>query len=117
LVSTTILKKLILISLFFASPSVYLVWMNLTYLDGLDTHLRSEASGLCLAAFSITIPYVGKFLKGAGPVERPALPEGNKQIFAMSESLSDRDREDLAWGTFVLLKNTNTVSVVCLRLP
>ncbi|KAI3925767.1 hypothetical protein MKX01_003326 [Papaver californicum] len=26
------------------------------------------------------LPYVGKFLKGAAPVERPALPEGNKQI-------------------------------------
>ncbi|KAI3876175.1 hypothetical protein MKW98_029127 [Papaver atlanticum] len=76
------------------------------------SQLRSEALGLCLAAFSITIPYVGKFLKGAAPVERPALLEGNKQIFAMSESLSDRDREDLAWGTFVLLKNTNTVSVL-----
>ncbi|KAI3945628.1 hypothetical protein MKW92_003938 [Papaver armeniacum] len=77
-----------------------------------SSQLRSEALGLCLAAFSITIPYVGKFLKGAAPVERPALPEGNKQIFAMSESLSERDREDLAWGTFVLLKNTNTVSVL-----
>ncbi|MCL7031849.1 hypothetical protein MKW94_009348 [Papaver nudicaule] len=76
------------------------------------SQLRSEALGLCLAAFSVTIPYLGKFLKGAAPVERPPLPEGSKQIFAMSESLSDREKEDLAWGTFVLLKNTNTVSVL-----
>ncbi|KAI3985436.1 hypothetical protein MKX01_033750, partial [Papaver californicum] len=52
------------------------------------------------------------YSQGAAPVERPALPEGNKHIFAMSESLSDRDREDLAWETCFLLKNTNIVSLI-----
>ncbi|OVA14166.1 Membrane bound O-acyl transferase [Macleaya cordata] len=74
--------------------------------------LRSEALGLCLAAFSITIPYLGRFLKGAALVERPTLPEGNRQIFVMSEHLLDTHKEDLAWGTYVLLKNTNTISVL-----
>ncbi|XP_042505387.1 protein COFACTOR ASSEMBLY OF COMPLEX C SUBUNIT B CCB2, chloroplastic-like isoform X2 [Macadamia integrifolia] len=73
---------------------------------------RSEALGVSLAAFSVALPYFGKFLKGATPVDQAALPEGNKQIFIMSESLSDIQKEDLAWATYILLRNTNTMSVL-----
>ncbi|XP_058104774.1 protein COFACTOR ASSEMBLY OF COMPLEX C SUBUNIT B CCB2, chloroplastic isoform X2 [Magnolia sinica] len=74
--------------------------------------LRSEALGLCLAAFSISLPFLGRFLKGANPVDRSTLPEGNRQIFVMPENLSDTEKEDLAWVSYVLLRNTNTMSVL-----
>lgn len=74
--------------------------------------MRTEVLGLCLATFSTVLPYLGKFLKGAGPVDRSFIPEGNRQIFVMSEGLEDILKEDLAWGSYVLLRNTNTMSVL-----
>lgn len=74
--------------------------------------LRSEALGLCLAAFSAALPYLGKFLEGADPVDRSSIQEGNKQIFVMSENLSVAQKVDFAWGSYVLLRNTNTMSVL-----
>ncbi|XP_043714579.1 protein COFACTOR ASSEMBLY OF COMPLEX C SUBUNIT B CCB2, chloroplastic isoform X2 [Telopea speciosissima] len=74
--------------------------------------LKSEALGVSLAAFSVALPYLGKFLKGATLADQSALPEGNKQTFIMSESLSDIQKEDLAWATYILLRNTNTMSVL-----
>ncbi|KAF8379425.1 hypothetical protein HHK36_028860 [Tetracentron sinense] len=74
--------------------------------------LSSEALGLSLAAFSIALPYLGKFLKGMTPMDQSTLPDGNVQIFVMSENLSDTQKEDLAWGTYILLRNTNTISVL-----
>ncbi|XP_077248582.1 chaperone (DUF2930) isoform X1 [Tasmannia lanceolata] len=76
------------------------------------TQLRSEVLGLFLAGFSISLPYLGKFLKGTNLVDRSTLPEGNKQVFVMQENLSDTQKEDLAWGSYVLLRNTNTMSVL-----
>ncbi|KAL5727701.1 hypothetical protein ACHQM5_000866 [Ranunculus cassubicifolius] len=73
---------------------------------------RTEVLGLSLAAFSVAVPYIGKFLKGATLVDELVLPEGNKQIFSMSECVSDTLKEDLAWGSYVLLKNTKTISVL-----
>ncbi|KAK9293339.1 hypothetical protein L1049_021331 [Liquidambar formosana] len=74
--------------------------------------LRTEALGLLLAAFSVAVPYLGKFLKGATPVEQTTLPEGTVQIFVMSQNISDAHKEDLAWATYILLRNTNTISVL-----
>ncbi|XP_028098264.1 protein COFACTOR ASSEMBLY OF COMPLEX C SUBUNIT B CCB2, chloroplastic isoform X4 [Camellia sinensis] len=73
---------------------------------------RSEALGLSLAGFSIVLPYLGKFLKGATPVDQTTVPESAVQIFVMSQNVTDNVREDLAWGTYVLLRNTNTISVL-----
>lgn len=73
--------------------------------------LRSEALGVCLAAFSTSLSYLGKFLKGANPIDRSSLPEGNKQVFILSQNLSGIQKEDLAWGSYALLRNTNTMSV------
>uniref|UniRef100_A0A1D1Y9L1 Dihydroorotase n=1 Tax=Anthurium amnicola TaxID=1678845 RepID=A0A1D1Y9L1_9ARAE len=76
------------------------------------TQLRSEALGVCLAGFSFALPYFGKFLKGASPVDHSFVPEGNIQIFVMSDDITDIHKEDFAWGTYVLLRNTNTMSVL-----
>ncbi|KAI3458195.1 hypothetical protein Pfo_014858 [Paulownia fortunei] len=74
--------------------------------------LRTEALGLSLAAFSAVVPYLGKFLKGATPTDQKSIPEGAEQIFVMSEDIADNMKEDLAWGTYVLLRNTNSISVL-----
>ncbi|KAK9181741.1 hypothetical protein WN944_024880 [Citrus x changshan-huyou] len=77
-----------------------------------SAQLRSEVLGLSLAAFSVTLPYLGKFLKGASPVSQKSLPESGEQIFIMSQNISDALKENLAWATYVLLRNTNSISVL-----
>ncbi|GAV87900.1 DUF2930 domain-containing protein, partial [Cephalotus follicularis] len=74
--------------------------------------MRTEALGLSLAAFSIALPYLGKFLKGATPVDQKTIPEDTEQIFVISQSVSDTLKEDLAWATYILLRNTNTTAVL-----
>ncbi|XP_044468047.1 protein COFACTOR ASSEMBLY OF COMPLEX C SUBUNIT B CCB2, chloroplastic isoform X2 [Mangifera indica] len=77
-----------------------------------SAQLRSEGLGLSLAAFSVALPYLGKFLKGATPMDQKILPESTDQIFVMSQNISDTLKEDLAWATYVLLRNTNSISVL-----
>lgn len=77
-----------------------------------SAQLRTEALGLSLAAFSIVVPYLGKFLKGATAFTEKVIPEDAEQIFSMSKDISDILKENLAWGTYVLLRNTNTISVL-----
>ncbi|CAA7029152.1 unnamed protein product [Microthlaspi erraticum] len=76
-----------------------------------ESQLRSEALGLSLSAFSIALPYIGKFLKGSETEER-TLPEEGEQVFVISSEIGDSLKEDLAWGTYVLLRNTSTVAVM-----
>ncbi|KAL5567813.1 hypothetical protein UlMin_024388 [Ulmus minor] len=80
--------------------------------DITPAQLRTEALGLSLAGFSIVLPYLGKFLKGATPMDQTTIPEGSEQIFVMSEKVSNAQKEDLAWATYILLRNTNTISVL-----
>ncbi|XP_021730143.1 protein COFACTOR ASSEMBLY OF COMPLEX C SUBUNIT B CCB2, chloroplastic-like [Chenopodium quinoa] len=77
-----------------------------------SAQLISEALGLSLAAFSASLPYVGRFLKGATPEKLTALPECAQQIFVMSPNVSNTLKEDLAWTTYILLRNTKSVSVL-----
>ncbi|KAL9240425.1 hypothetical protein vseg_014647 [Gypsophila vaccaria] len=72
----------------------------------------SEALGLSLAAFSITLPYIGRFLKGSTVEEQTTVPANAQQVFLMSQNVPDTLREDLAWTTYVLLRNTKSVSVL-----
>ncbi|GMP24378.1 hypothetical protein CsSME_00001661 [Camellia sinensis var. sinensis] len=51
-------------------------------------------------------------MKGATPVDQTTVLESSVQIFVMSQNVTDNVREDLAWGTYVLLRNTNTISVL-----
>ncbi|CAN7006393.1 hypothetical protein IGI04_010055 [Brassica rapa subsp. trilocularis] len=76
-----------------------------------ESQLRSEALGLSLSAFSIALPYFGKFLKGS-EAEKRSLPEEGEQVFVISSSIGDSLKEDLAWATYVLLRNTSTVAVM-----
>lgn len=74
--------------------------------------MRTEAFGLSLAAFCICVPYIGRFLKGATPIDQKNIIKGVEQIFLMSPNMADTLKEDLAWGTYVLLRNTNSISVI-----
>lgn len=74
--------------------------------------LRTEALGLSLASFSAVVPYLGRFHKGATPTVQKSIPEGAEQVFAMSRDISAQLKEDLAWGTYILLRNTNSISVL-----
>ncbi|XP_010442731.1 PREDICTED: protein COFACTOR ASSEMBLY OF COMPLEX C SUBUNIT B CCB2, chloroplastic isoform X1 [Camelina sativa] len=76
-----------------------------------EPQLRSEALGISLAAFSIALPYIGKFLKGS-VVEQRTLPEEGEQVFVISSNIGDSLKEDLAWATYVLLRNTSTIAVL-----
>ncbi|XP_078447992.1 chaperone (DUF2930) isoform X1 [Wolffia australiana] len=93
-----------------------LVVLNHFFGSGSPTpaQLRSEALGIGLAAFSIALPYFGKFLKGSSPVDRSIIPEGNRQIFAITEDTSPAQKEEFAWASYVLLQNTNSISVLIL---
>ncbi|KAK2421371.1 protein COFACTOR ASSEMBLY OF COMPLEX C SUBUNIT B CCB2, chloroplastic [Trifolium repens] len=74
--------------------------------------LRTEVLGLSLASFSIVLPYLGKFLKGAQPVDQATLPDGTQQIFVMSTDIADGLKEDLAWTSYILLRNTNAIAAL-----
>ncbi|CAH9059537.1 unnamed protein product [Cuscuta epithymum] len=74
--------------------------------------MRTEVLGLFLAAFSVVIPYIGRFLKGAVLRDERNLPEDADQMFVISQNVPDALKEDLAWGTYALLRNTNTISVL-----
>ncbi|XP_027923177.1 protein COFACTOR ASSEMBLY OF COMPLEX C SUBUNIT B CCB2, chloroplastic isoform X2 [Vigna unguiculata] len=76
--------------------------------------LSTEVLGLSLASFSIVLPYLGKFLKGAQPVDEKAIPEGTEQIFVMSTEVGNGLKEDLAWASYVLLRNTNAIAMLIL---
>lgn len=49
-------------------------------------------------------------------MDRTSLPEGNRQIFLMSDNISDDLKEDMAWASYALLRNTNSISVVQLQI-
>ncbi|XP_061348857.1 protein COFACTOR ASSEMBLY OF COMPLEX C SUBUNIT B CCB2, chloroplastic isoform X2 [Gastrolobium bilobum] len=74
--------------------------------------LSTEVLGLSLASFSIVLPYLGKFLKGAQPVDEATLPDGAEQIFVMSMDIEDGLKEDLAWLSYILLRNTNAIAAL-----
>lgn len=45
-------------------------------------------------------------------MDRASVPEDAEQIFVMSQNVSDSLKEDFAWASYVLLRNTNSISVV-----
>jgi len=45
-------------------------------------------------------------------VEQRSLPEEGEQVFVISSNIGDSLKEDLAWATYVLLRNTSTIAVV-----
>ncbi|XP_073220354.1 protein COFACTOR ASSEMBLY OF COMPLEX C SUBUNIT B CCB2, chloroplastic isoform X2 [Cicer arietinum] len=60
-----------------------------------------------LGSHSITIPQLG-----AQPVDQATLPDGTQQIFVMSTDIGDSMKEDLAWTSYILLRNTNAIATL-----
>jgi len=46
-------------------------------------------------------------------VEQTTLPDEAQQIFVMSTDIADGLKEDLAWTSYILLRNTNAIATVC----
>ncbi|KAI5072517.1 hypothetical protein GOP47_0012623 [Adiantum capillus-veneris] len=72
---------------------------------------RSELVGLCNSILSISLPSIGRSLSGGRPDAATLLPN-SRQIFALSKNLLLEEKEELAWGSYALLKNTRTTSLV-----
>jgi hypothetical protein len=45
-------------------------------------------------------------------VDQATLPDGTQQIFVMSTDIADGLKEDLAWTSYILLRNTNAIAAV-----
>eukprot|EP00250_Pteridium_aquilinum_P011480 c20098_g1_i3 orf=626-1351(-) len=73
---------------------------------------RSELIGLCNAAISISLPTLGRSLNGGTPINTATSMPKSRQIFTLSNNLLPEEKEDLAWGSYALLKNTKTTSLV-----
>lgn len=54
-----------------------------------------------------------KICQGAQPVEQTTLPDEAQQVFVMSTDIADGLKEDLAWTSYILLRNTNAIAAVC----
>ncbi|MCO5588041.1 hypothetical protein L7F22_041995 [Adiantum nelumboides] len=73
---------------------------------------RSELIGFCSSILSVSLPSIGRSLNGRRPIDAAtSLPKG-RQFFALSENLLLEEKEELAWGSYTLLKNTRTTSLV-----
>ncbi|XP_077248583.1 chaperone (DUF2930) isoform X2 [Tasmannia lanceolata] len=86
-------------------------------IPGLDESYLPRWIGLAFGSLLLVNHFLGSnsvtpTQLGTNLVDRSTLPEGNKQVFVMQENLSDTQKEDLAWGSYVLLRNTNTMSVL-----
>ncbi|CAM6106967.1 unnamed protein product [Calypogeia fissa] len=73
--------------------------------------LRSEAVGLVLAAVCVSLPFIGRQLNGANKIQRTLKP-GQKQIFCLADGLTDTHRQDLAWVSYNLMRNTSTTAML-----
>lgn len=45
-------------------------------------------------------------------MDQTSIPRGCEQIFVISQNVSNTQKEDLAWATYILLRNTNTIALV-----
>lgn len=45
-------------------------------------------------------------------MDQTTLPDGTQQIFVMSADIADGLKEDLAWTSYILLRNTNAIAAV-----
>lgn len=50
--------------------------------------------------------------QGAQPMDEKTIPDDTEQIFVMSTDIVDCLKEDLAWASYVLLRNTNVIAMV-----
>ncbi|CAA2981562.1 protein COFACTOR ASSEMBLY OF COMPLEX C SUBUNIT B CCB2, chloroplastic isoform X2 [Olea europaea var. sylvestris] len=90
-------------------------------IPGLDESYLPRYIGYTFGALLMLNHFVGSDLSsitsaqlGATSIDQKSIPKGAEQIFVMSQNISDTLKEDLAWGTYILLRNTNSISVFVL---
>ncbi|KAL4423674.1 hypothetical protein ABPG75_000975 [Micractinium tetrahymenae] len=76
-----------------------------------DAQLRAEALGAALAAAAIVTPSIEQRLKelqpGRGRQAAASSVAGATSVFALQPGLADGTKQDLAWASYALLRNTN----------
>jgi len=82
-----------------------------------DAQVRTETIGAVLAAACLAIPSLDKRLSESRKGVRADRQDvqGGTQVFGITEGLSDEHRQELAWATFALLRNTNACSVLVVK--
>ncbi|KAL3132696.1 hypothetical protein ABBQ32_009206 [Trebouxia sp. C0010 RCD-2024] len=77
---------------------------------------RSEVLAAVLAALCIASPTIEARLKelepGRGRQAAPQQVQGATSVFAISDAVSDKQKQELAWASYALLRNTNTCGLV-----
>eukprot|EP00951_Prasinocladus_malaysianus_P023329 scaffold197939_cov39-Prasinocladus_malaysianus.AAC.1 len=80
---------------------------------------RAESLGMVLATLAMAAPSIEKRLKeldpGRGRQAEPAagLPD-SVNVFCLSSEIPEKARQELAWASFALIKNTNTSGLMVL---
>ncbi|CAK9864766.1 unnamed protein product [Sphagnum jensenii] len=78
-----------------------------------DAQLRSEMVGMVLCAVTIALPYIGRQLNGGGESTNSSNKGvGQSSMFAFADSITDKQKQELAWGSYALLCNTKTSAVL-----
>ncbi|KAJ7567789.1 hypothetical protein O6H91_01G007000 [Diphasiastrum complanatum] len=77
-----------------------------------SAQLRSEAVGVLLAVVAMSLPFWGSRLKGAKFKQVSKLQSSSKQIFVLEDTMNPSQKEELAWASYALLRNTNIIAVM-----
>ncbi|DBA96717.1 TPA: hypothetical protein ACH3X1_015559 [Trebouxia sp. C0004] len=84
-----------------------------------DTQTRSEIFAAVLATICIASPAIEARLKelepGRGRQAAPQQVQGAISTFAIADSVSEDQKQELAWASYALLRNTNTCGVAVFR--
>eukprot|EP01025_Chloroclados_australasicus_P010890 TRINITY_DN1460_c0_g4_i1.p1 TRINITY_DN1460_c0_g4~~TRINITY_DN1460_c0_g4_i1.p1 ORF type:complete len:324 (+),score=22.43 TRINITY_DN1460_c0_g4_i1:75-974(+) len=98
-----------------------LVLMTINHLFGAgvdEAQIRTEVIISFLSIMCIVAPTLEQrlleFQPGQGRKEAAVTIQGAVNAFAIDESLTDKQKQELAWASFALLKNTNSCTVYIL---
>ncbi|KAA6418702.1 MAG: required for cyt b6 assembly [Trebouxia sp. A1-2] len=84
-----------------------------------ETQTRSEVFAAVLATICIASPTIEARLKelepGRGRQAAPQEVQGAISTFAIADSVSEEQKQELAWASYALLRNTNTCGVAVFR--
>lgn len=87
---------------------------TLTEIHIINSWLTNLTQSYAFGPYSIYLQnlVMWEILQGASTADQATIPEGTEQIFVMSQNVYDAQKEDLAWATYILLRNTNTIAAV-----
>ncbi|XP_024525293.1 protein COFACTOR ASSEMBLY OF COMPLEX C SUBUNIT B CCB2, chloroplastic isoform X1 [Selaginella moellendorffii] len=74
--------------------------------------LRSEGVGLFLSVVAVLLPSLRKLELDGQSSRAGSLPSDLSQVFVMAEWLTDAQKQELAWVSYALIRNTKTIAVI-----